>query len=123
MTDTELKPCPFCPVSTVILVYNDYIINYSSCQYSIGCSSCGCTTRRHSTRDGAIALWNTRAEEPRIKGFLENAKSQHQTNLTLINRLRRANQIIQMMVDFMDGKIKGCEVELVKNYLNEEESK
>jgi Lar family restriction alleviation protein len=54
----ELKPCPFCGSGNVALDRFD--------RFTVYCIRCGCKTRRHITKDRALAAWNRRAgEEPK----------------------------------------------------------
>ena len=55
MTETKLKPCPFCGGEAYIDVYDDKL--YARCQ---GCES---MTALYDDNQEAIDAWNTRADE------------------------------------------------------------
>lgn len=69
MSDTKLKPCPFCGGEAIVYEDNEYD------KYSIGCKNCcDCEPITKWTRKKeAIALWNTRKPMERIVERLEEA--------------------------------------------------
>ena len=69
MSETKLKPCPFCSRDE---------LHGQSC---IKCSNCGAQSGWHENDKDAIAAWNTRPLEDELlealKEFVESAQSWH----------------------------------------------
>lgn len=61
MKENELKPCPFCG-STEILISKDYDSHPYIAQYFAECDTCqaGFIHSSEMTRQGAIEQWNKR---------------------------------------------------------------
>jgi Lar family restriction alleviation protein len=57
MTDTELKPCPFCNGEATQSMNCDDV----EFPFSVECSECGVETDNYAINDGAVEAWNRRA--------------------------------------------------------------
>lgn len=61
MTETKLKPCPFCGSENVWIAENR--MDYLFIGYSVHCNGCGVETSYTKDKDKAIERWNRRAEK------------------------------------------------------------
>lgn len=57
----KLKPCPFCGFKARIKKFEKAIFDKSSCFY-VKCYGCGACGSVEFSEDGAIDMWNRRAE-------------------------------------------------------------
>ncbi len=57
MSNTELKPCPFCGGEAKIATYD---WGYSVKEYWCYCSFCDCSSSRYHSKEEAINAWDMR---------------------------------------------------------------
>ena len=55
MSDTELKPCPFCGGKATIMENNHY-----TDMWTVMCKNCYSEIDRYHTKESAIEAWNRR---------------------------------------------------------------
>lgn len=70
MSNTELKPCPFCGGEAKIATCD---WGYAMKEYWAYCS-CGCETKKFYSKERVIEKWNTRKPMDNIVEELEEAK-------------------------------------------------
>jgi len=58
VTDTDLKPCPFCGGAAVV------VPDDNDCWSFVECKFCAAQSDGCRTKEDAIAAWNRRAKEP-----------------------------------------------------------
>lgn len=76
MSNTELKPCPFCGGKAELIRRS----SESPYNHGVWCRSCRCRTSFEKSENEAIEAWNTRRPMERIVEQLESKKIKHDIN-------------------------------------------
>lgn len=72
MSDTKLKPCPFCGGEAETIENNHY-----TDVWSVMCKNCFAESDRYHTEESAIEAWNTRKPMERIVEQLEEQQNKN----------------------------------------------
>ena len=99
MSNTELKPCPFCGGKPVLLKHNDE--DY----YKVFCECCGArqwTFANRTDRD-AIRNWNTRKPMDNIVAELEKKQYQAEKDMELSEDIDEMNNYGGMSMAYKEA--------------------